>query len=417
MIKKAGVEIKLTVFTALLGAFAGLLIWCFLKAASAGSSFFWEGAPSLTGTPYITVILCTAAGLFAGILRKKYGDYPEELRVVMGKIKKDHYYPYHPMPVMLLCAMIPLVAGSSVGPEAGLTGIIAALCYWVGDNITGAKENSEILLEVGEAVTLGQLFRSPLFGIIAVEESDTDIDGKPPKMSRSSRLVFYVLSSAAGFFVIEFMNRVFGAALGGFPAFSEAPVSRSDYIALLIYIPAGLLVFLIYELCEKGTAAISGFIPPVLKEGICGLLIGLTGLFFPMVIFSGEEQMAELMDTFTGYAPLMLLGISLFKLLMTAFCLNFGLKGGHFFPLIFACTTMGFFITACVFNGAPEHAAFAAAAVTATVLGAQLKKPLAASLLLLLCFPLKLLPWIFLCAVLGKAAGQLIPHEKGNDEP
>ena len=37
---------------------------------------------------------------------------------------------------MLLCALLPLLLGASVGPEAGLTGIIAALCYWVGDNVT-----------------------------------------------------------------------------------------------------------------------------------------------------------------------------------------------------------------------------------------------------------------------------------------
>ena len=77
------------------------------------------------------------------LLRKRFGDYPESLYVVMGKVKKDKYYPYHPMTVMLLCAFLPLILGASVGPEAGLTGIIAALCYWVGDNVTYAKEHAE----------------------------------------------------------------------------------------------------------------------------------------------------------------------------------------------------------------------------------------------------------------------------------
>jgi hypothetical protein len=69
---------------------------------------------------------------------------------------------------------------------------------------------------------------------------------------------------------------------------------------------------------------------------------------------------------------------------------------------------MGFCLTQFLFSGTPEHAAFAAAAITATVIGAQLQKPLAASLLLLLCFPFKILPWIFLCAVLGMAGGKAL---------
>lgn len=55
------------------------------------------------------------------------GDYPEELNVVLGKIKRDKHYDYKPMGVILVCAFIPLVIGASVGPEAGLTGIIAGL--------------------------------------------------------------------------------------------------------------------------------------------------------------------------------------------------------------------------------------------------------------------------------------------------
>ena len=46
--------------------------------------------------------------------------------------------------VMLICAFIPLVFGASVGPEAGLTGIIAALCYWIGDNVSYAKQDTAL---------------------------------------------------------------------------------------------------------------------------------------------------------------------------------------------------------------------------------------------------------------------------------
>ena len=48
-------------------------------------------------------------------------------------------------------------------------------------------------------------------------------------------------------------------------------------------------------------------------------------------MFSGEEQMGTLMKTYTSYLPLALIGIAFFKLLLTNLCIQFGLKGGHFF--------------------------------------------------------------------------------------
>jgi hypothetical protein len=63
-----------------------------------------------------------------------------------------------------------------------------------------------------------------------------------------------------------------------------------------------------------------------------------------------------------------------------------------------------------------SHAVFAAAAVTAAALGAQLRKPFAVSVLLLLCFPLKLVLWTFLAAAAGSKAGALLVRGKGGPD-
>lgn len=405
-------KIKLAIFTACLGGSAGIIVWCFLKAVSVCSFFVWDRLPEIGGFSYLPVVICTVGGLIIGILHRFFGDYPEELNVVMGKIKKEKHYDYHPMPVMLICAFIPLVCGASVGPEAGLTGIIAALSYWVGDNVTFAKQSTEMLSEIGEAVTLGQLFHSPLFGIFAVEEGEDGEDVVPKQMSRGNKILFYGISTATGFLAGEILTYFFGAAMEGFPSFSEVPMGRQDYLMLLIYIPTGLLIYVLFELSEKLTAFIAHHIPVIMRETICGAVTGITALALPLAMFSGEEQMGDLMETFVSFSPYFLIGICLLKILMTTFCINSGLKGGHFFPLIFACTCMGFAVASLAFSSAPmPHAAFAAAAVTATVLGAQLKKPFAATLLLLLCFPLRTVLWLFFCAVIGRSAGKLYPKD------
>jgi len=411
--KDSGIRnwLRMLLLTLLLGMFAGLVIWTFLKLVALCTGLIWETAPARTGGKWIIVVLCTAGALAAGILRKKFGDYPESLDTVMGKIKKDHHYSYHPMLVMLLCAFLPLVLGASVGPEAGLTGIIAALCYWVGDNVTFAKQNMDLYSRVGEAVTLGQLFRSPLFGILAVEEGEGQL--VPERMPKGMKLVLYALSTASSFAVIWLLNSLLGKAMTGFPSFSEVPVSTADGFLALLYIPVGCLLFLFYEGCETVMGKVAKILPPVLKETLCGLAIGLVALVCPMVLFSGEEQMAQLIGNNGGYGVLFLAGICLLKLVMTSFCLKFGMKGGHFFPIIFACTCMGYALGTLFFAGDPGHAAFAAGIITAAALGAQMKKPLAVTVLLLLCFPPSFLLWGFLSAAAGSGLAGMIEKRKG----
>ena len=159
-------------FAFLLGAFAGTVIWLFLKAVGLISGLLWDKLPEIIHFKGYAVLLCAAGGLIIGIFRKFFGDYPEELPVVMGKIKKDGHYDYSNMFVMLVAAFLPLVFAASIGPEAGLTGVIVGLCYWVGDNLKYAKTHEKEYSEIGEAVTLSVLFHAPLFGIFSVEEEN-----------------------------------------------------------------------------------------------------------------------------------------------------------------------------------------------------------------------------------------------------
>ena len=329
------------------------------------------------------------------------------------------------MAVILVCAFIPLVFGASVGPEAGLTGIIAGLCYWVGDNVKYAKEHAEEYSEIGAAVTLGSLFHVPLFGIFAVEEDPED-GSALPSIPKASKLLLYGLSTGAAYLVMRCLNSLLGDASLGFPSFDYAEPAAADFAMMLIYIPAGMALFMVFGYSEKITGRAAGKMPAVLRETVCGAVIGLMAVFAPMVIFSGEEQMGELPETFMRYAPAALIVICLLKLLMTAFCIQFGMKGGHFFPLIFACSCMGFAAAMLVFGNAAGitdqaaltgHAVFAAAVITAATLGAQMKQPLAVSMLLLICFPLRFVLWIFIAAALaGRLAGRKTKESEGTEE-
>ena len=393
--------------TLCLGAVTGLVVWLFLLAISAGTGFVWEVLPRLTGFEWITVPACALGGLVVGLLHRRSGDYPEDLATVMSKVRREKHYDYHPMPVILLCALLPLIFGASVGPEAGLTGVITALCYWVGDNVTYAGRNAALYSELGEAVTLGHIFHTPLFGILAVEE-EPGTDGESVPLPRIWKLALYSLSTAASFGVISLLNHVFHRSAEGFPGFASVTIQPADYAAVLLYLPVGVALCVVFWGAEKGAKRVAGRIPPVLRETLCGVTIGLVGLVVPSALFSGETEMALLIEGNNEHTAWQFMGMCLLKLVMTAFCLSFGMKGGHFFPLIFGCTCMGFGLSGFLFPGAGEHVAFAAGIVTASALGAQMKKPLAVSALLLLCFPARMLFWIFLAAALGGQIMELL---------
>lgn len=130
-------------------------------------------------------------------------------------------------------------------------------------------------------------------------------------------------------------------------------------------------------------------------------MLGIIGSFVPAVMFSGEEQMGELMSGYGSFVPAALVGIAFLKILLTNICIQSGLKGGHFFPVIFAGVCMGYGVSLILFRGDVQHAVIAAAVVTGSMLGGIMKKPLAVSMLLLICFPVKTAVWIFLAAALG----------------
>lgn len=65
------------------------------------------------------------------LFRRRFGAYPEDLNKVMTQVKETGRYEYKHIGASAGGALLPLLFGGSVGPEAGLTGVIAGLCTWV----------------------------------------------------------------------------------------------------------------------------------------------------------------------------------------------------------------------------------------------------------------------------------------------
>lgn len=401
-------QLQFLLLCIMLGATTGGIIWAFLKVMGEGIYYIWEYIPETFEIPFYTIIVCTVGGILIGLFRRKFGDMPEELDDVMVKVKKEHHYEYRNMVLMLVAAIMPLLLGASIGPEAGMTGVIVGLCYWVGDNIKYAKRHKDEFTEIGAAVTLGVLFHSPLFGLFEVTESDYDEEIVLPK---NSKIINYGVCIAAGMGVYMLLGNFFGGGMGIPSLTFEDSLQAIDFIMLLPYVIIGCILALFYDVTHKLTHHLSAKVPTGLSEAIGGLSLGVIGTLVPLVMFSGEEQMAELGETFGLYLPAVWIGIALLKVFVTNLCIQFGLKGGHFFPLIFAGVAAGYGVAAMVVDG-PDRQVFAAAVVTASMLGWSMKKPLTVTVLMLLCFPAKLLVWCFVAAAIGAKIAELVHHKE-----
>lgn len=391
-------QFELWLFCALIGAVAGALVWILLKIMSVGTEFIWNWIPDKISFPYYTILVCTVGATIVGIFRKLFGDYPEELETVMEKVRKEKRYEYKNMLVMMVAALLPLLIGSSIGPEAGLTGIIVGLCYWAGDNLKFAGQNTKNYSQIGAAVSMSVLFHAPLFGIFEVEEN---VDEDFASLTKGSKLFIYGIALAAGTGIYAGLSALFGTGLSGFPSFDMVEIEKKDYLLMILYILCGLILAYFYLGTHGLFEKISQKFPPVIREIFAGLCLGITGSFLPVLLFSGEEQMGTLMETYTSYLPLALIGIAFFKVLLTNLCIQFGLRGGHFFPVIFAGVCMGYGLAMLTCGLSGGHVVFGAAIVTATLLGGIMKKPLAVTMLLFLCFPIKMFIWIFVAAAVG----------------
>ena len=387
-------------YTVILGAFVGLIVWSFLRVMNLGIEFLWKTVPSRLDFPLYTLCVCTVGGLLTGLWKRKFGDYPEELSAVMGTVKKTGRYPYHNVFSTLGSALFPLLLGASVGPEAGLTGVIAGLCSWVGDKLKAFRRELEELTAIGLSATLGTIFRSPMFGFMEPLESDRDT-----VLPKTSKIVLYFAAILSSFGVFILLNRLFGISVGTESMEIEKQSLEAYLFALpltLTGIAAGYLFFAFKKLCSALKERFEKYI--ILRAACGGLLLGLVGTFLPLTMFSGEHQIAEVMDKMKAIGAVTLLAIAVVKLLLTNICIESGLKGGHFFPVIFCGVSIGCAMSLLL----GVNAVFCAAIVTTALVGHTLKKPLATVLLLMIIFPPRLIPVMLFAA----AAARFIPTPK-----
>ena len=402
-----GKRIRFLFFAVCIGGAIGAFIWFFLWLMGIGQELLFTALPEQVHIPCLILVICILGGLVVGVYEKIFHASPDNMEAVMAVIKKEGKYPCDHLAIRTVAALLPLVFGASLGPEAGLTGIIAGLCFWAGSKFRYAGQHMEELSRIGLGASLGVIFGSPLFGYsFSIEEEDV-----PVEYSKPVKMVTYITAILGGFGAFVLLGKVFGGG-AGLPRLSAPDIGNRERLFVILLIPAGVAAGGIYTVFHAASSRFFDALREKFGVVVCtvlgGICLGVFGMFVPFSMFSGEAQMEVLAETYLEYAPVILIGIGIAKIFITIVCIESGWKGGHFFPVIFAGVSIGYGMGMLC----SVEPVFAAAVVTSALLGYMMKKPVAVVLLLMLCFPMDAVVWMLVAAAVGAGVPAFFQGEK-----
>lgn len=315
---------------------------------------------------YWPLVYCLIGGILVGIVVKKVGLYPKLLLEVFGIFKKTGRMDYKDnfIPKDVGSAFVILLFGAALGPEAVLAGLAGSIGTYTVD----------------------------------LMERNPDIKTMRQTKPGFKRFVF-ILQWAIG--VVLFISI---STLLGLPSFIYRYTETTFHLGELIwFIPLLLLGVFMGLMFIWASKAFEKLFKPEngrfihSKALLTAAVLGVTGIFAPMLLFSGEEQIHDLVAQEGSMAPELLIIYAVAKLLLAALCLHTGWRGGNIFPIVFASFSLAFGLTALL----PIDTAFSAAIILVALLSFVTKQPVLIAIFVFLYFPPMFIPLILLAALLA----------------
>ena len=317
----------------LIGAFGALV---FVLLMNLGISLVWSEIPGpepFSGTWRIPVIM-TISGVLVGLIHRflNVKDLNVFKGLVVGRLDA------RPVPGALLAALVSLIGGFSVGPEAPTGMLGGGIASWISERRKLPKETQKTNLIAGVLGAYGELFTSPFFTTLLPVEL-------PHKQTPAyfGTIIIAAVASILGLAVYYLAD---GTAFSELLRLLELPEYDLKVWHLVLAVPMGILgaaLTMVYGLLLRGlkrlVAPLHG--RPILRSTLGGLLLGLLGMALPLTLFLGSGGL----ETVTTQAVALgagLLTVYVFaKLLALAGALSMGFIGGPIFPLFFVGGTAG----------------------------------------------------------------------------
>lgn len=323
----------------LVGLFAGLLVVLFkLAIASTFSQIqnfvnHYNFSTKLILFPLIT----TLGGLISGILVWKLAPetkgsgipYVKMVLTGMGKFIR-----LRSIFVKFFAGVAGIGTGLSLGREGPSVQLGAGAGEAVGKLFKMKEAEKNKLIAAGAGSAIAATFNAPIAGTLFVLEELVQ--------KFSSSLLFPVLIATVS---ADTLSRYI---LGNKPCFiipyNNGEVNLSVILACIVLgIAASIAGVLFAKLIFFNNRLFAKIkLPNYLKPAIAGLVIGLGGLFVPLILGSGNIAVDILMAHKLQFGAIVI--IFLLKLILTPLCFGSGAAGGIFLPTLMLGAFLGYII-------------------------------------------------------------------------
>jgi H+/Cl- antiporter ClcA len=362
---------------AILGLATAVITFIFVAVVGVATDALWGQAAAATGlpAPVWTLLVCTSGGLLVGILVRIFGDHSGIFAEIMREFGRTGRFEYRHAPGILLTGLVSLVSGGSLGPEAPLADASGGLGTWLAERLGFDERRTRSLSYSGLSGMLGAFFTAPIGGaLLALESAQGGASGVA--------LYFWtlfpsLLSAAVATVAFVTLTHSYFGQLYAFPDYVPAARHMLQAVPLgVIGGAVGVLFFLFLGRLQTWLRPMKSRL--VLRGLLGGVGMGIAGALLPLVLFSGEVELLELIERAAELGVAMLIVLAFVKLFVTCLILATGWKGGYIFPVLFVGAALGL-AAHLLFPAIPM--AVAVAATMAGALAATMRAPLFAILM------------------------------------
>jgi H+/Cl- antiporter ClcA len=294
---------------------------------------------------------------------------------------------------LFLRGLVSLVCGAPLGPEAPLTVSTGAAGTAIAEKARMPPPVVTLSSLAGISGFFGAFLTSPFAGALIFIETTLE------KGIMSWKAVLPSIVAATTGFAAYFL--LSGAFIAGF--YTLPPYEGFRDIDLLYAVvlgifggASGILFILIYQKVRGIFEPLEH--RPIILGLIGGLGLGIAGIFLPLTLFMGSDQLQILIDHYLEVSLLLLILLAVVKILLMAFCFSTGFAGGYIFPSFFIGGTLGILVFR-LFPFIPL--AVCLVCVIAGVSVSLLRSPIAIALIIAIVFQQELIPAMAISLVVG----------------
>ena len=275
-------------YAAIFGAFSSLATVGYITLYNQGIKFFGQHSVYLFNINFWPLILLGVAGVFIGLAIKFFGQHGG-LGVAQSQYAKTGGVNYRNLPSILLQGFIALWSGAAIGPEGTLTFLAGGLGTFVSERLKLQKDDVQVLAYSAIAGAFGGFFGSPVVGAVgAVEYMFIK------ELNLYRHLIPGLIAAAVGYGVYFAILQTSYLGIYCFPNFASLRLVDLVWALLVGVIAAliGTLFKLVFGLVHLVFGRLNK--KPVARSIIGGLIIGLIGSFLPLTLYSGQNQLLQI---------------------------------------------------------------------------------------------------------------------------